>query len=460
MNMIPTAVQTYIDSHRDAALESLFALLGFPSIANVADPDGCTPCAQWLAEYLAKAGFATELLELPEAQPAVFAEHHEGDDLPTLLIYGHYDVQPADPLELWDSAPFEPEVRDGWIFARGADDDKGQLFTHVSAACAYLKTDTPMGINLKLFIEGEEEIGSNHMPELLELHKDKLAADVLVVSDTAFFAEGQPSITTALRGLAAVEVTATGPDRDLHSGSEGGMVANPINALCRIIASLHDETGRIAIDGFNDNILDPTDEELAVWNSLNYDEAAHAAELGAPALGGGERHLPALVRNWARPTLDCNGITGGYQGPGQKTIIPSTASVKISCRLVPRQDPQHVLDCIVRHIEANTPEGITMTVEPKAGVGAVEFPVSSPAIDAVKAAMLAAFGAEALTIRAGASIPITKHFQDILGLDAILAGVGLHEDNIHSPNEKFKLSQFYGGIEFSARLIAEIAKGL
>ena len=455
-----SAVETYVETNRQAILDSLFELLRFPSIANVASPDGCRPCAEWLMNYLAEAGFAAELLDVPNAQPAVFAEHHEGDDLPTLLIYGHYDVQPADPLDLWDSEPFEPEIRDGWIYARGADDDKGQLFCHVIAACAYLNTSTLMGLNLKLFIEGEEEIGSSHMPKLLELYKDKLAADALVISDTAFFAEGQPSITTALRGMAAIEITATGPDRDLHSGSEGGMVANPINALCHIVASMHDANGKIAIDGFYDNILSPTKDELANWDALNYNAAGHAAELGAPSLGGGERDIPPLVRNWARPTLDANGITGGYQGPGQKTIIPSTASVKISCRLVPRQDPHHVQECIRRHVQANTPEGITTTIQAKAGVGAVEFPIHSPAVAAVKTAMAGAFGCEALTIRAGASIPITKHFQDILGLNAVLAGIGLREDNIHSPNEKFKLTQFFGGIDFSTRLISEIAKGL
>jgi acetylornithine deacetylase/succinyl-diaminopimelate desuccinylase-like protein len=453
--MLPVEVSEYLLSHREEHLASLCELLRFESIANVKTPDGCGPCAQWLAEYLRGMGIDAEILPTG-GQPCVAGRLHVSDDAPTLLVYAHYDVQPPEPLDLWESGPFDPQVRDGWLYARGSSDDKGLLFMHIMAIEAWMKSAL-LPVNIKLLFEGEEEIGSPSIEPFLKEHRRRFAADALVISDTTFFAEGCPAITTGLRGLCSCEITFTGPDRDVHSGVEGGLLLNPINALARLLAKMHDEAGRVTISGFYDDVQPPGRDELAAWAGLGFDESKHAEALGVDCLAGGEKNYDALHRSWARPTLDCNGISGGYQGPGDKTIIPSVASVKISMRLAPAQDPAKIIVGMRRFVADNTPRGIVANVEFRAAARPVLLGTDSPAALAGRDAVAEAFGAEPAWIRTGASVPITEVFQRLLGLDAVMLGVGLPEDNIHSPNERFKLDHLYRGSVMAATFYANLA---
>ncbi|MCD4824423.1 MAG: dipeptidase [Phycisphaerae bacterium] len=455
--MLNADVKAWLDSHRDEHLAGLCELLRFESISNVAEPDGCRPCADWLAARLRGIGFAAEVLETA-GRPCVVGEFHAGVDLPTVLIYGHYDVQPPDPLELWDTGPFEPTVRDGWLYARGADDDKGQLFMHFAAAEAWLAASGSLPVNLKILLEGEEEIGSPSIEKFLTAHAERLAADALVISDTGFFAEGQPTITSALRGLASFEVIFNGPDRDVHSGLEGGMLTNPINALARLVAALHDDDGKVTIPGFYDDVLPVGDEEKAAWRQLPFDEADHARQMGTDALGGGERGYTALERNWLRPAVDCNGIFGGYQGQGEKTIIPASAGVKITMRLVADQDPGKIVAAFEKFVAGHTPPGIKSEVKVRHTARPVLLATDSMAAGAGLDAMAEAFAVKPVFMRCGASVPITEVFQRVLGLDAVMLGVGLPEDNLHSPNEKLKLSQFYDGTVMAAAFLENFAE--
>ncbi len=450
--MLPADVRAYLDAHREEHLQRLMDLLRFPSVANVvADPHPCDLCADWLAGYLADLGLDARIL--PTAgKPCVYAESPGPADSPTVLIYGHYDVQPAEPLDLWDSPAFEPVVRDGKLYARGANDDKGQLFTHLMAVDAWMHTSgLPVGV--KILLEGEEEIGSPTIEPFLVEHRDLLAADACVVSDSEFFAEGIPSITYALRGLCTCELTVTGPQRDIHSGIHGGAVANPVNALARLVASLHDEAGRVTVPGFYDDVLDLSNAEHDSWSHLPFNADAYARELGVNTLAGGERDYSPLERRWARPTLDCNGIVGGYTGPGDKTIIPSVASTKISMRLVPDQDPKKIYRALESCIRENAPAGVEAKLEFHAGARAVRMPLDSPAMQAAMEACEEGFGRAPAMIRCGASVPITELIQRTLGLDPVMLGFGLPDDNIHSPNEKFDLEQLYRGSATSAAML-------
>lgn len=453
--MLNAAVKTWLDDHRQDHLDQLMELLRFPSIANVTDPDHCTPCAEWLAKHFQRLGFEAEIL-LGDGPPYVLAERVVNPAAPTVLLYGHYDVQPPEPLELWDSPPFEPVVKDGWLVARGANDDKGQLFAHVMAIDAWTAVAGSPPVNVKFLIEGEEEIGSPHIEPFLETHADRLAADALALSDTGFYDAAHPSITTALRGLCYFEINCTGPSHDLHSGLEGGLVANPATALARLIASLHDAAGRVTIPGFYDGVVQPAAEELRQWQDLGFDAHAHAAELGIDCLAAGEAGLDPLVRNWARPTLECNGIVGGYTGPGSKTIIPSRATAKISMRLVANQDPATIDAAFRAFVAEHTPAGITSEVTSLAHGRPVLLATDSPAARSGRDAMAEAFGSEPTLIRCGASVPIVESFQRHLGLDAVLLGLGLPEDRLHSPNEQFKLSQLYHGAVMSAAFLQNL----
>ncbi|MCY2926127.1 MAG: M20/M25/M40 family metallo-hydrolase, partial [Planctomycetota bacterium] len=361
---------------------------------------------------------------------------------PTLLIYGHYDVQPPDPMNEWLSDPFEPVVRDGAIYARGAEDDKGQLAAHLACLRAYKAVTGTFPVNIKCFFEGMEEIGSPGLEAFFVEHAAELSADAAVISDSEFFDDGVPSITYALRGLVYAEITVTGPSADIHSGQHGGAVANPVNALARILAAAHDADGKIMLPGFYDDVIPPAAEELADWATLPLDESAYAAGLGVPGLEGGERNLPPLQRRWSRPTFDANGILGGYTAPGSKTIIPAKASAKISMRLVPNQRPEKIADSLRRFLAANTPPGVRASLEFHAGSRPVLLPTKSPAMTAAKDALAAVFGRKPVMIRCGASVPITELIQRILGLEVLL-GFRLPTDNIHSPNEHFPLPQFH-----------------
>ncbi len=457
----------YARRHADRFVEELTDWLRIPSIST--DPEyagDVRRAAEWLAADLRRAGVSrVELMETGTAEhrghPVVYAEHLVDAEAPTVLVYGHYDVQPPDPLELWTSPPFEPVLKDGHLVARGSSDDKGQVFMHAKAAEAYLKNDGPQAggppVNLKFLIEGEEESGSVNLDLFIEANKTLLKADVVLISDTGLFAPGVPSITYGLRGLAYVEVTLTGPARDLHSGMYGGAVHNPANALARMIADLHDADHRVTVEGFYDDVRPLTDDERAEFARLPFDEAAWLAEAGAKAPRT-EKGYTTLEGVSARPTLDVNGIWGGYTGQGAKTVLPSKASAKISCRLVPDQTPADVTDKLRCHFERHTPD--TMTLEFKdlhGGHGAI-VDIKAPAMQAAKEAMRGVFGREPFFTREGGSIPVVAAFKRLLGLDTVLMGLGLDSDAIHSPNEKFGLDRFHQGIEASIRFMDAYAR--
>jgi len=452
--MLPETVTQYLSANRQRHLAELFELLRIPSVANT-EPQACRQAADWLVRRLGKCGLKARSVGSAGA-PNVLASLHVGDEAPTLLVYGHYDVQPPEPLEKWQSPPFEPAVRDGAIWARGANDDKGQLYAHIMAVEAWRQAGGGVPVNLRVLFEGQEETGSPGMEEFLAAHAEELSADAAVISDSEFFAENLPSITYSLRGLAYVEVTFRGPSADIHSGLNGGAVANPINALARLLAGMHDNAGRITLPGFYDDVVPLTEAQREAWETLPFDPDGYARGLGVEALGGGEAGFSVLERRWARPTLDANGIVGGYTGVGSKTIIPAEASVKISMRLVPNQDPAKIVDGFRRHVAENTPPGIRADVKLNAGARPVMIHPRSPAMEAAKAALAEAFGKDPAMVRSGASVPITELFQRLLGLDAVLMGFGLPDDNLHGPNEHYKLEHFYRGAIASAAMMGNI----
>ena len=448
----------YAQDHADRFVEELKAWLRIPSIST--DPRHAAQtrrAADWLADNVRDAGLeAVEVLETA-GHPVVFASHHVSDDAPTVLVYGHYDVQPPDPLELWDQDPFEPVEVDGDVVARGAADDKGQVFMHVKAAEAMLGTNR-LPVNLKLLVEGEEEIGSKHLPEFLREHRDRLAADVVVVSDTALFAPGVPSIAYGLRGLAYVEVELTGPSKDLHSGVYGGGVENPVNALARMIADLHDDDHRVTVEGFYDNVRDLEDDERQAYRELPFDLGAWKKEAGVKEPKS-EAGYSVLEGTTGRPTLDVNGIWGGYTGEGAKTVLPSKATAKISCRLVPDQTPDEVTEKLRAHFENHVPDTMTLSFRNLHGGHGVIVDRDAPAMQAAAVALEGVFGQRPHFTREGGSIPIVADFKKILGLDTVLMGFGLDSDSIHSPNERFGLDRFHQGIEASIRFMDAFAEG-
>ncbi len=376
---------------------------------------------------------------------------------PTVIVYGHYDVQPADPLELWESPPFEAQVRDGKIFGRGVVDDKGQVLMHLAAIEAHLRTRGALPINLKVVIEGEEEIGSPNFEPALARYEDTLRADLAVISDTAVYAEDVPSLTTSIRGLVTWEITVSGPTVDLHSGYFGGLADNPIEELARLIAQLKDEHGRIAVPGFYDGVSELDPQAVAELQRLPFDEKQQAVSMGVPQLGGEQTRMP-LERQWFRPTLECNGIWGGYQGPGSKTIIPSWAKAKLSARLVGGQDPEHVKEAVRAFILRNAPATVRVHVEAEGDIRAVSTSRDHAAVAAAARAMQAGFGKRPVFIGTGGTIGPVASFDRILGMPQILIGVGLPDDQIHAPNEKFTLSQFFGGIKTMCCLYDELAR--
>jgi len=455
--MLNETVRSHLDAHRDENLAALTELLRFESISAQPDHhDDCVGCAHWLARRLEALGLKSQILP-GTAKPLLVATGEQRPDRPTLLIYGHYDVQPPEPLKLWTTPPFEPTVRDGDLYARGASDDKGPLMAWIAAAEAYRAVGEQWPVNLKFCIEGEEEIGSPTLEDVIAAHAELLRCDHIAISDTAFFAAGIPSITTALRGLAAVEVTLTGPSHDLHSGLYGGIAPNPLHALAALVAGLHDSSGRVTLEGFYDDVVELTDTQREQWRTLNFDEAALAAEIGVDRLTG-EAGYTALERNWARPALDCNGLWGGYCGDGPKTVIASWAKAKLSVRLVPRQDPRAVNESLDRYFQKNRPAGtrVELTVQE----GAAPWLLADDAADlpAARAAMTEAFGAPCALIGCGASVPITVAFKRCLGIDPLMMGYALPGDRVHSPNERFRLANFFAGAVASAALMANLAE--
>jgi acetylornithine deacetylase/succinyl-diaminopimelate desuccinylase-like protein len=452
----------FIRSNRERYLDELKTWIACPSVsADPARHGEVRRSAEAVVARMKAAGLTVaEVLETDGLPVAFGSWLHAPEGAPTVLVYGHHDVQPEDPLDLWTSPPFEGTVRDGKIFGRGSVDDKGQVLMHLAALEAHLITRGSLPINVKVVVEGEEEIGSPSFEAFLAREKERLACDVVVVSDTAVFAEDVPSLTVSLRGLVNWEVAVHGPASDLHSGYFGGIVVNPIEALARMLATLRDDAGRIAVPGFYDGVSELGASERAELANLPFDVAREAAALGVDALAGGERERPALERMWTRPTLELNGIYGGYQGPGGKTIVPSFAKAKISARLVGDQDPEHVKRVVREALERAAPAGVRVEIESDGDVRAVTTSRDHPAVAAAARAMERGFGKPPVFIGTGGTIGPVSSFDRILHLPQVLIGVGLPDDAIHAPNEKFDLGQFYGGIETMAHLYDELAEAL
>lgn len=439
-------MKEYIEKNRDRFFEELFSLLRIPSVSSKEEhrPD-MQRCAERLAELLEEAGAEDAAVYPTGGHPVVFASRYFSDDVPTVLVYGHYDVQPVDPVELWKSDPFEPEIRDGAIYARGANDDKGQLFMHLKAF-EYLVATGRLRHNVKFIFEGEEEIGSPSLAAWAAEHRDMLSADVILVSDTTMISESVPSINCGMRGLSYVEVKVTGPDKDLHSGHYGGAVANPINILCDMISSLIDRDGRITVSGFYDDVVELSEDDRAQLARAPFDLQEYKDFLKIRDVKG-ETGYSTLERTGIRPCLDVNGIWGGYTGEGAKTVIPSTAHAKISMRLVPNQDSDTVTRLFEKHFKSIAPDCVKVEVTPCHGGNGFLIPISSDAYRAASRAMAEVYGVEPVPSRGGGSIPILADLQRILGIDPLLMGFGLERDTIHSPNESYLLSQLYAGME-------------
>lgn len=439
-------IKNYIEENRDRFLEELFDLIRIPSVSSKAEnKNDMFRAAEFIRDQLLKAGADKAEVYKTDGHPVIYGEKIIGDDKPTVLVYGHYDVQPAEPLEKWDSDPFEPEIREGKIYARGADDDKGQLFMHLKAFEFMMRTET-LPCNIKFMIEGEEEIGSPNLKLFCKEYKNMLASDVILVSDTTMIARDIPSITVGLRGLSYMEVEVTGPDRDLHSGLYGGAVVNPVNVLSKMIASLTDENNRVTIKGFYDDVLEATDEERKelAKRPFNIDEYKKSINVDEVT---GEVGYTTIERLGIRPSLDVNGIWGGYTGEGAKTILPSKASAKISMRLVPNQKSKKIDKLFEEHFKSIAPEGVKVKVRSlHSGEGYVA-PVDSPAYLAASKACEDTFGKKPIPVRSGGSIPVVADFEEVLGVKSILLGFGLDSDAIHSPNENYPLYNFFKGIE-------------
>ena len=452
-------VDSYLDQHRAEFEESLKALIRIPSVSAQPDHDADTRrAAEFVRDDLRRSGVPAELIEFPKGHPIVYGERMDAPGKPTLLVYGHYDVQPPEPMEPWLSPPFEPTIRDGNLYARGSTDDKGQMFTHLKAAEAWLKTEGKLPINVKFLIEGEEEVGGANLEEYVSHQKAKLACDYAVISDTSQFAPGIPAITYGLKGLAYYEILVQGAKQDLHSGTFGGSVANPLNALAVIIASLKGPDGRIQVAGFYDDVrpLEPWEREA--FARLPFSEAEFQASLGVKSLEG-EVGYTTLERKWARPTCDVNGIYGGYAGPGPKTVLPCKAGAKFSFRLVPDQDAKTITTLLKAHLAKVCPPGVTYELITHSGGNACLVETNSPGVKAAERAIEAGFGTKPVFMREGGSIPVVTLLKTQLGVDTLLLGWGQNDDNLHGPNEKFSLADFHKGIKSSAHLMAELAKG-
>ena len=438
-------------------LDELFSLIRIPSIsAQPEHRDDMLACAERWAQLLLAAG-ADEALVMPsQGNPVVFAQKTVDPAAKTVLVYAHYDVMPAEPLELWKSQPFEPEVRDGHIFARGADDDKGQSFIQVKAF-EYLVKHGLLRVNVKFIFEGEEEIGSPSLEDFCKEHKELLKADVILVSDTSMLGADLPSLTTGLRGLAYWQVEVTGPNRDLHSGHFGGAVANPINVLCGLLARVVDEDGRITVPGFYDDVEEVPAEERAMIAKIPFDEEKYKQAIGVRALAG-EKGYSTLERNSCRPSFDICGIWGGYTGEGAKTVLPSKAYAKVSCRLVPHQDHRQIEQRFAQYLQSIAPDTVQVTVTPLHGGQGYVCPISLPAYRAAEKGFEKAFGRKPLAVRRGGSIPIISTFEQVLGIKTVLMGFGLESNAIHSPNENMPLDILRKGIEAVVEFYLEYPK--
>jgi acetylornithine deacetylase/succinyl-diaminopimelate desuccinylase-like protein len=455
-------VLSNLDKRKPKALESLKEFLRIPSVSTKPEHKrDMLRCANWLADQLKGASLDVKIMETG-GHPAVVAKNKHVAGRPTILFYGHYDVQPPEPLELWTTPAFEPTVRkdeDGFdaVYARGAVDDKGQVWCHCEAILAW-QAAGGAPVNLIMLIEGEEEIGSEHLTAFVKQHRDALKADLCLISDTDQFQRGVPAITYGLRGLVYEEVKLTGPSHDLHSGMYGGSVPNPANVLCEVLATLHDRDGRVNIPGFYDDVVAVTPEEKAIWAKLPFDEHHFKKELGLTELSG-EKGYSTQERRWARPTCDINGLSGGYQGPGAKTVIGSWASAKVSMRLVPNQDPQKIQKAFREAIRSRTPKNVKVefTLDGHNALPVV-VPIDNRATQLAAEALELGFGKKPAFIRGGGTIPVVATFKEVLGVDSLLVGFGLPNDRVHSPNEKFDLDAFYSGTRTAAALYDKLAR--
>jgi len=439
-------IRRYVSENKQRFLDELFELLRFPSVS--ADPKfkaDMLKTAEYVADKLKSAGADTVEICATAGYPIVYGEKIIDNSLPTVLVYGHYDVQPPDPLDLWHTPPFEPTIRDEKIYARGSCDDKGQFYMHVKAFELMMSTNS-LPCNIKFMIEGEEEVGSSNLGIFVNQNKERLKADVVLISDTSMISLEHPSLETGLRGLSYVEVEVTGPDRDLHSGVYGGAVANPATILAKLIASMHDENNHITIPAFYDDVLELSKEEREMLNKAPYNESEYKIDLKVDELWG-EKGYTTLERTGTRPTLEVNGIWGGYIGEGAKTVLPSKAFAKISMRLVPNQQSDKITKLFKDHFESIAPKSVKVKVTPHHGGEPVVTPTDSIAYKAAQKAILESFGKEPIPTRGGGSIPIVALFEKELGIKTVLMGFGLDSDNLHSPNEKFDIANFYKGIE-------------
>lgn len=439
-------IKESIEKNKQRYLDELMELLRIPSVS--ADPKfkaDVLRTADFVKEKLEAAGLDNTEICQTAGFPVVYGDKIIDPSLPTVLIYGHYDVQPADPYELWNSPPFEPVIKDGYIYARGSADDKGQVYMHVKAIEILLENNA-LPCNVKIIIEGEEEVGSDHLGDFLKANKEKLACDVVLVSDTSIIANDIPSITVGLRGLSYMEVEVVGPNRDLHSGVYGGAVANPINTMCKMIAQLIDENGHVTIDGFYDDVLDLSEADRKAINSIPFSEEEYRKELNVNTTQG-EKGYTTIERASTRPTLDVNGIWGGYIGEGAKTVLPSKAFAKISMRLVPNQQSEKISKLFEKHFRSIAPDSVKVNVKYHHGGEPVVVPSDSKEYKAAERAMEKTFGIKPLPQRGGGSIPIVALFEEVLGVKTVLMGFGLDTDDIHSPNEHYGVFNFFKGIE-------------
>jgi acetylornithine deacetylase/succinyl-diaminopimelate desuccinylase-like protein len=444
-----------IDGRVDQSRSALSEFLAIPSVSTKPEHKGdMLRCATWLHDQLKFGGFDVSVMETG-GHPAVVAKNKHQAGRPTVLVYGHYDVQPVEPLDLWKTKPFEPAIRNGAIYARGAADDKGQVWCHVDALLAWQAHGGPP-VNVTLLVEGEEEIGSPNLKSFVQKHRDALKCDVAVISDTNQFAKGIPAITYGLRGLVYFDVVKlTAAKTDLHSGLFGGTVANPANELCKLLGTLVDAEGRVTIEGFYDDVVPLTKQERDEWAKLPWDDARYEKELGVPKTWG-EKGYTSLERRWARPTLDINGLTSGYQGPGAKTVLPCEASAKVSMRLVPNQDPAKIAAAFERTLRSRCPSHVKIEFHNHGGTPAVLVRTDGKAIQLAAEAIEVGFGKRPTFMREGGSIPVVGMFKNELGADTLLLGFGLEDDNVHAPNEKFDLDALHDGTRTAAALYEKL----
>lgn len=448
--------QSYFENLREQHLNELKQFLTIPSISALSNhKNDMNEAAQWVATKLEEAGLEQVEIHPTAGHPIVYAEHIHAPGKPTVLIYGHYDVQPVDPLHLWETPPFEPTIRDGKLYARGATDDKGQLFLHIKAVEAILREEGSLPVNVKFCIEGEEEISSPNLPAFMKANDDKLATDAVLISDTSLLEKGKPAISTGLRGLCSLEVTVSTANTDLHSGTFGGGVPNALHALISLLNTLHDDKGRVSIEGFYEGVPELTPTMREEFTKQNHNEEQLKNNLGLDALYG-EEGYSFVERTGARPTLELNGVYGGFQGEGTKTVIPKEAHAKITCRLVGDQDPSQVLDRIIAHLEANVPTGARLVVTPGEKARAFNMEPSNPILQTAADSYEQVYGTRALFTKDGGSIPIVETFSRVLKAPVVMMGFGLPDENLHAPNEHFNLENFDKGlltiVEFLKRL--------